>query len=151
MSEETMQFHHDIHHNAYITKANELIAGTDMEGKSLEELIKLTYQDAEKQGLFNQVSQAWNHNEFWQMMKPNGGGAMPSELETRINADFGSYDGFKAAFTQAGAGQFGSGWVWLTEDAGTLKIVSTPNGVNPLCLDRTTLLGCDVWEHSYYI
>ncbi len=151
MSEETLQYHHDLHHNAYITKANELIAGTDMEGKSLEDLITMTYQDPDKQGLFNQVSQAWNHNEFWHMMKPNGGGAMPPELESRIVADFGSVDGFKQAFTAAGAGQFGSGWVWLTEEAGKLKVIGTPNGVNPLCLGRNTLLGCDVWEHSYYI
>ena len=151
MSEETLTIHHDRHHKAYIDKANELTAGTDMEGKSLEELITMTYEDEGKQGLFNQVSQAWNHNQFWEMMKPNGGGAIPSELESRLVADFGSVEGFKEAFSQGGAGQFGSGWVWLTEEDGKLKVISTPNGVNPLCIGRNTLLGCDVWEHSYYI
>ena len=151
MSEETLQYHHDIHHKAYIDKTNDLIKGTDMEGKSLEEIVKATYEDEDKQGLFNQASQAWNHIQFWEMMKPNGGGAIPSELESRLKDDFGSVDGFKQAFKEAGGSQFGSGWVWLTEDAGKLKVISTPNGVNPICLGRGTLLGCDVWEHSYYI
>ena len=151
MSEETLQFHHDIHHNAYVTNGNNLLAGSGLEDKSLEEVVVATYGDDSKAGLFNNASQHWNHIQFWEMMGPNGGGAMPSELEGRIKDAFGSVDDFKAAFAAAGATQFGSGWAWLVVDNGELKVTKTPNGVNPLCFGQTALLGCDVWEHSYYI
>ena len=153
MSEETLQYHHDLHHNAYVTKGNELIAGTPWEGAdndALPEVIKATYGRDEHQGLFNQVSQHWNHCQFWEMMAP-GGTAMPGELEKRITDAFGSVDDFKKAFAAAGAAQFGSGWAWLVLDGNQLKVTKTPNGVNPLCFGQTALLGCDVWEHSYYI
>ena len=150
MSEETLQFHHDIHHLAYVNKANEMIAGTAHEGKSLEEVMVAAFKNGET-GLMNQTTQIWNHNQFWGWMKPNGGGAMPSELENRIKGAFGSVEDFKKAFVGGGAGQFGSGWVWLALDKGELEIVATPNGVNPECLGKTSLLGVDVWEHSYYI
>jgi Fe-Mn family superoxide dismutase len=153
MSVETMEFHHDLHHNAYVTNGNAAIAGTEWEGKSLEEIIKGTYDASSvaQNGIFNNISQLWNHNQFWEMMTPNSG-AMPSELEAALKENFGSVDGFKSQFAAAGAGQFGSGWAWLVKNAdGSLAVTKTENGVNPLCFDQTALLGCDVWEHSYYI
>jgi len=153
MSAETLEFHHDMHHNAYVTNGNALIAGTQWESKSLEEIITGTYDASAvaQNGIFNNISQLWNHNQFWEMMGPNPS-AMPGGLETALNTAFGSVDDFKKQFSAAGAGQFGSGWVWLVKDSdGALKITKTENGVNPLCFNQTALLGCDVWEHSYYI
>ena len=152
MSKETLEFHHDIHHNAYVTNGNKLLEGSGHEGKSLEDIVKATYDASSvtQGGLFNNASQHWNHNQFWEMMGPSGRN-MPSELEMRITNSFGSVDKFKEEFCAAGAGQFGSGWVWLVVDGGDLKITKTANGINPLCFNQHTLLGCDVWEHSYYI
>ena len=150
MSEETLQYHHDLHHKAYVDNGNKLMADSGLEGKSLEEVIVVTYNSADKAGLFNNASQHWNHNQFWQMMGPSGR-AMPSALEARIKDAFGSTDAFKEKFVAAGVGQFGSGWCWLVKDGDALTVTKTPNGVNPLCFGQTALLGCDVWEHSYYI
>lgn len=153
MSAETMEFHHDLHHNAYVTNGNAAIAGTEWEGKTLEEIIVGTYNKTSvaQNGIFNNISQLWNHNQFWEMMGPNKT-AMPGELEKAIVESFGSVDAFKKEFSAAGAGQFGSGWCWLVKDTdGGLKVTKTENGVNPLCFGQTALLGCDVWEHSYYI
>ena len=153
MSQETLEFHHGKHHNTYVVNLNNLVKGTEFESMSLEDVVKKTYNVADKAGIFNNASQHWNHGLFWQWMKPNGGGAMPGELEKRIVDSFGSVDAFKEAFIAKGAGQFGSGWCWLVSTAGgKLEVTSPPNGVNPLCFDgQTALLGCDVWEHSYYI
>jgi Fe-Mn family superoxide dismutase len=150
MSEETLQYHHDLHHKAYVDNGNKLLAGSGLEGGSLEEIVVASYNDADKAGLFNNASQHWNHMQFWEMMGPNGR-AMPSELEARIVDAFGSVAAFKEQFTAAGVGQFGSGWCWLVKEGDALKVTKTPNGVNPLCFGQTALLGCDVWEHSYYI
>ncbi len=153
MSKETLEYHHDLHHKAYVDNGNKLIAGTEWESKSLEEIVTGTYQKGAvaQNGIFNNISQLWNHNQFWQMMGPNSG-AMPGELERAITESFGSVDKFKADFTAAGVGQFGSGWCWLVKNAdGSLAVTKTENGVNPLCFGQTALLGCDVWEHSYYI
>ncbi|WP_134724475.1 superoxide dismutase [Paracoccus luteus] len=153
MSAETLEYHHDKHHKAYVDKLNELIAGTQWEGASLEEIVKGTYQDGAvaQNGIFNNASQHWNHTQFWEMMGPNRG-AMPGNLESAIKDSFGSVDDFKKKFTEAGVGQFGSGWAWLVRNAqGGLEITKTENGVNPLCKGQVALLGCDVWEHSYYI
>ena len=153
MSKETLEYHHDLHHKAYATKGAELASGTEWDGKPLEEIVRGTYQEGAvaQSGLFNNASQMWNHNQFWQMMAPSGG-AMPSELESRVTDAFGSVDAMKEEFAAAGAGQFGSGWAWLVADGGgALKVTKTENGVNPLCFGQTALLGCDVWEHSYYI
>lgn len=153
MSQETLEFHHDLHHKAYVDNGNKLIAGTEWEGKSLEDIITGTHAAGAvaQNGIFNNASQHWNHIQFWEMMGP-GKGAMPSELEAAIKDSFGSVDAFKDAFAAAGAGQFGSGWCWLVKDTdGGLKVTKTENGVNPLCFGQTALLGCDVWEHSYYI
>ena len=153
MSQETLEYHHDIHHNTYVTTLNKLIDGTEWADKSLEEIVKGTYDSGAvaQSGLFNNASQHWNHTQFWEMMG-SGDNAMPSELEAALKESFGSVDKFKEDFSAAGAGQFGSGWAWLVKDAdGGLKITKTENGVNPICFDQTALLGCDVWEHSYYI
>ena len=153
MSKETLEYHHDKHHKAYVDKLNELVSGTEWEGKSLEDIVRGTYEDGAvaQSGIFNNASQHWNHTQFWEMMAPKPG-AMPSELESAIKESFGSVDDFKKKFTEAGVGQFGSGWAWLVKNAdGGLEITKTENGVNPLCFDQTALLGCDVWEHSYYI
>ncbi len=153
MSKETLEYHHDLHHKAYVDNGNKLIVGTEFEGKSLEDIITGTY-DANalaQNGIFNNASQHWNHIQFWEMMGPNKS-AMPSEIEAAINENFGNVGEFKSQFSAAGAGQFGSGWCWLVKDTdGALKVTKTENGVNPLCFGQTALLGCDVWEHSYYI
>ena len=153
MSKETLEFHHDLHHKAYVDNGNKLIEGTEWANKSLEEIIVGTYQagSVAQNGIFNNASQHWNHVQFWEMMGP-GGNNMPSDLSSALNENFGSVDKFKEDFCAAGAGQFGAGWCWLVKDKdGSLKVTKTENGVNPLCFGQTALLGCDVWEHSYYI
>lgn len=153
MSKETLEFHHDLHHKAYVDNGNKLIDGTEWASKSMEQIITGTYNatSVAQNGIFNNISQLWNHNQFWEMMGPKGR-TMPGALESRIVDAFGSVAQFKADFGAAGAGQFGSGWCWLVVDKdGALKITKTENGVNPLCFGQTALLGCDVWEHSYYI
>ena len=153
MSKETLEFHHDLHHKAYVDNGNKLIEGTEWANKSLEEIIVGTYQagSVAQNGIFNNASQHWNHVQFWEMMGP-GVNNMPSELSSALNENFGSVDKFKEDFCAAGAGQFGAGWCWLVKDKdGSLKVTKTENGVNPLCFGQIALLGCDVWEHSYYI
>ncbi len=153
MSKETLEYHHDKHHKAYVDKLNELIAGTEWEGKSLEDIVTGTYNKTAvaQNGIFNNASQHWNHSQFWEMMGP-GKNAIPGNLEKALTEAFGSVDEFKKKFSEAGVGQFGSGWAWLVKNAdGSLAITKTENGVNPLCFGQTALLGCDVWEHSYYI
>jgi Fe-Mn family superoxide dismutase len=153
MSAETLDYHHGKHHNTYVVNLNNLVKEKGLEGKSLEELVKASYNTAGMEGVFNNAGQHWNHNLFWQMMKPSGGGAMPGKLEAAIKDAFGEVEKFKAAFKQAGLTQFGSGWSWLIQKPdGKLAVTKTPNGSNPLATgEGTVLLGCDVWEHSYYI
>ena len=151
MSEETLDLHHGKHHQTYITNLINFIKDTDMDKMSLEEIILKSFQDKSKIGIFNNASQHWNHNLFWKCMKPNGGGQMPSKLEKRIITDFGSVDNFKKEFKQAGITQFGSGWCWLSIDNGKLVVSKTANAANPLIDKMKPILGCDVWEHSYYI
>jgi Fe-Mn family superoxide dismutase len=153
MSKETLEYHHDLHHKAYVDNGNKLLESTDHKNKTLEEIVKATYQKDTlvQSGLFNNASQHWNHIQFWEMMGPKSG-KMPSELESCIVDKFGSLEKFKGDFCSMGAGQFGSGWCWLVQDqSGSLSLSKTENGVNPLCHGQTALLGCDVWEHSYYI
>jgi len=150
MSAETLEFHHDKHHQAYVTKGNEMLAGSDWEGKALEDIVR--HAGANDQGLLNQVGQHYNHIHFWNWMKPNGGGtSLPGALQSAIDSDLGGYDKFKADFMAAGATQFGSGWCWLAVKDGKLEIMKTANGDNPLTQGASPILGCDVWEHSYYI
>ena len=153
MSAETIEFHHDLHHKAYVDNGSKLIVGTEWENANLEDIVTGTYAagSVAQNGIFNNASQHWNHMQFWEMMSPSGA-AMPSELEAALTDSFGSVDAFKTAFSAAGAGQFGAGWCWLVKNAnGGLEVTKTENGVNPLCFGQTALLGCDVWEHSYYI
>lgn len=152
MSRETLEYHHDKHHNAYVTTLNSLIEGTDLANKSLEDIVKETYNDSSKTKIFNQGSQHWNHDLFWPSMKPGGGTKVPGELEKALNDAFGGWDQFRETFVNTSVGQFGSGWGWLVQDSGgKLKVYGTPNGVNPLCFGDHALLGVDVWEHSYYL
>ena len=151
MSEETLDLHHGKHHQTYITNLNNFIKDTEMSNKSLEDIILLSSQDTSMAGIFNNASQHWNHNLFWKCMKPKGGGNIPPKLEKRIISDFGSILEFKNKFKQAGITQFGSGWCWLSIDNGKLVVTKTPNAVNPLIDNMKPILGCDVWEHSYYI
>jgi Fe-Mn family superoxide dismutase len=153
MSEETLKVHHDLHHQAYVDNLNKAITGTGWEGKSLEDIVRGTYEKGAvaQSGIFNNASQHWNHNLFWDVMGPTQHG-IPSALEDALGKFFGSVSQFKQDFAAAGASQFGSGWAWLVKDSdGSLKVTKTENGVNPLCHGQTALLGCDVWEHSYYI
>ena len=150
MSAETLEFHHDKHHNAYVETGNKLLAGSGLEDKSLEEVVKGSY--GKNQPLFNNAGQHYNHIHFWQWMKPNGGGTkLPGVLQTKIDSDLGGFDKFRTDFIEAGKGQFGSGWAWLAMKDGKLEVMKTPNGENPLVHGATPLLGVDVWEHSYYI
>ena len=147
LSEETLEFHHDKHHNAYVTNLNGLIEGTDNAAKSLEEIILA----AEPGPLFNNAAQLWNHTFYWSCMKPGGGGAPAGDLAKAIDAAFGSLDALKKELSAAAVGQFGSGWAWLVIETGALKVVKTGNADLPLKHGQTALLTIDVWEHAYYI
>jgi superoxide dismutase, Fe-Mn family len=149
MSKETLEFHHDKHHAAYVNTGNNLLKGSELEGKSVEEVVRASY--GKNQALFNNAGQHYNHIHFWQWMKPKGGGAIPGSLERKIAEDLGGVDKMKEDFIQAGVTQFGSGWCWIAVKDGKLAIMKTPNGENPLVHGATPILGCDVWEHSYYI
>ncbi len=131
MSAETLEFHHDKHHQAYVTKGNELLAGSGLEGKSLEEIVKESF--GKNAPLFNNAGQHYNHIHFWKWMKKDGGGSsLPGALASAIDSDLGGFDKFRADFIAAGVGQFGSGWAWLAVKDGKLEIMKTPNGENPL-------------------
>lgn len=152
MSRETLEFHHDKHHQTYATNLNKLVDGTPHADQSLEAIMKATAGDAAKKGVFNNAAQVWNHSFFWNSLKPSGGGAPAGALATAIDAAFGSLDGFKDKFKAAGAAQFGSGWAWLVRKAdGSVDIVTTGNADCPLTDGHTPLITCDVWEHAYYI
>jgi Fe-Mn family superoxide dismutase len=151
ISRNTLEFHHGKHHAAYVTNLNNLVAGTELEGKSLEDTILAVAGDASKAGVFNNAAQVWNHTFYWQGMKPEGGGAPSGELAAKIDAAFGSFDAFKEQFKAAGTTQFGSGWAWLVLDNGTLKITKTGNADLPLTHGQKALLTMDVWEHAYYL
>ena len=151
MSEETLDLHHGKHHQTYITNLNNFIKDTAMSKMTLEEIIINSSKDTSKVGIFNNASQHWNHLLFWKCMKPSGGGAMPTKLKEKIVNDFGSVEEFKKQFIQAGVTQFGSGWSWLSIDNGKLVVTKTPNAENTLIHNMKPILGCDLWEHSYYV
>ena len=153
ISKETLEFHHDKHHNAYVVKLNELIAGTAFEGQDLEAIIQATANDASKLGVFNQAAQIWNHTFYWNCMTPNGGGAPTGAVAEKITAAFGSYEKFAEEFTNAALTQFGSGWAWLVADEinGNVSIMKTANADLPMAHGKVALLTVDVWEHAYYI
>jgi Fe-Mn family superoxide dismutase len=147
----TMEIHHSKHHNAYTTNLNAAIAGTDLEGKSIEEIL-LNCKD--KPAVRNNGGGFWNHNLFWQIMGPNGGGEPTGALADAINTTFGSFQAFKEEFSKAAATRFGSGWAWLCVVDGTLEVCSTANQDNPLMgegCQGTPILAIDVWEHAYYL
>jgi Fe-Mn family superoxide dismutase len=154
MCQETLELHHGKHHQAYVTALNGFVEkNAALQGKSLDEIVLMSHGKPDMAGVFNNAGQHWNHNLFWPCMKPNGGGAMPGRLEAKVVADFGSVDAFKDAFKQAGITQFGSGWAWLVVGKdGKLACTKSPNGSNPVAEGTgTPILGCDVWEHSYYL
>jgi len=151
ISKSTLEFHHDKHHAAYVKNFNDLVAGTDLADKSIEEVIKAVAGDATKAGIFNNAAQAWNHSFYWNSIKPHGGGQPTGALADKIKADFGSFENFVEEFKKAGATQFGSGWAWLVLDKGTLKITKTSNAENPITAGQVPLLTMDVWEHAYYL
>lgn len=149
----TMEIHHSKHHNAYTTNLNAAIAGTDLEGLSIENI--LINLDMKNAAVRNNGGGYYNHNLFWRVMSPNGGGKPTGELADAIDSSFGNFDEFKARFSKAGATQFGSGWAWLCIKDGKLEICGTPNQDNPLMpgvgCGGTPILGMDVWEHAYYL
>nr|AAL25194.1 superoxide dismutase [Nostoc linckia] len=151
MKAETFEYHYGKHHKAYVDNLNKLTEGTDLADKSLEDVIKSTYKDSSKAGIFNNAAQVWNHTFFWNSLKPAGGGKPTGELGAKIEKDFDSFDKFKEEFSSVAATQFGSGWAWVIDDGGTLKVIKTPNAENPLAYGQKALLTLDVWEHAYYI
>ena len=153
IDEATMRVHHDKHHQAYVDKANGALEGTEWADRHVEEVLQsLDSLPADKQGpVRNNGGGHYNHSLFWQMLSPDGGGAPSGELASAIDAAFGSFEDFKAKFKEAGIGQFGSGWAWLVKDGDGVAIAKTPNQDSPISDGRTPLLGCDVWEHAYYL
>jgi Fe-Mn family superoxide dismutase len=147
ISAETLEYHYGKHHQTYVTNLNNLIAGTEFEGLSLEDIVKKSAG-----GIFNNAAQVWNHTFYWNSLSPNGGGEPSGALAEAINAAFGSFENFKAEFTKTAVTTFGSGWAWLVKNAdGSLALASTSNAGCPLTAGQTPLLTCDVWEHAYYI
>ena len=147
----TMEIHHGKHHAAYTNNLNAAIAGTDLEGKSIEEIMTLC---KDKPAVRNNGGGFYNHNLFWEIMAPNAGGNPTGELAQAINDAFGTFENFKDEFAKAAATRFGSGWAWLCVSNGKLEVCSTPNQDNPLMgegCSGTPILGLDVWEHAYYL
>jgi superoxide dismutase, Fe-Mn family len=150
ISQKTAEFHYGKHHLAYVDKTNELIKGTNLALLPLEEIIKQTAGSPEKTAIFNNAAQVWNHNFYWQSMKP-GGSKPEGDLLKKIQASFGSAENLKKQLQDAALSQFGSGWTWLVVDGDKLKVVKTGNAENPMVQGQTPLLVIDVWEHAYYL
>ena len=146
----TMEIHHDKHHQGYMTKLNSAVEGTEMESMSIEEILSQGV-DKLSTAVRNNGGGYANHNLFWEVMGPNGGGSPSGDLSEAIERDFGSFDSFKEQFESAATGRFGSGWAWLVVNAGKLEVMSTPNQDSPLMEGKTPILGLDVWEHAYYL
>jgi len=151
MSAETLEYHHGKHHKKYVDTLNQLIEGTQFADQSLEDIIRNTAKSGEHRKLFNQAAQHWNHTFFWNSMTPGGGGKPDGDLARKIDDAFGDFESFKTAFKNEAVAHFGSGWAWLVQDGGTLKVVSTHDADNPLPQNMTPVITCDVWEHAYYI
>ena len=149
MSAETLEFHHDKHHQAYVTNGEKLLEGSGLEILPLEDIVKEAY--GKNAGLFNNAGQHYNHVHFWQWMKKGGGGnKLPGTVQKLVDG-YGGFDKVRTDFIENGKTQFGSGWTWLAVKDGKLELIKTPNGENPLMHGASPILGCDVWEHSYYI
>jgi Fe-Mn family superoxide dismutase len=151
ISAKTLEFHHGKHHKTYVENTNKLIEGTDLAGADLETIVKKAGADASKAGLFNNAAQVWNHNFYWNCMKPNGGGRPTGAILEKINADFNNYEKFVEEFKNAGLTQFGSGWAWLVLKNGKLEVTKTANADTPIAHGIKPLLVVDVWEHAYYL
>lgn len=151
ISSKTLEFHYGKHHKKYVETANQLIEGTGLKGKPLEEIVKAAAADPAKTALFNNAAQVWNHNFYWNCLRPSGGGEPTGEVATKIKATWGSTEKFAEELKNAGMSQFGSGYAWLVLDGGELRITKTPNADNPLVHGMKPLLGIDVWEHAYYL
>lgn len=148
MSVETLEYHHGKHHNTYVVKLNGLVPGSEYENKSLEEIIA----SAPAGPVFNNAAQIWNHTFFWNSLSPNGGGEPTGALADAINAKWGSFTEFQAAFNDKAVNNFGSSWTWLVKNAdGSLEIVNTSNAATPLTSGQTAVITVDLWEHAYYI
>jgi Fe-Mn family superoxide dismutase len=149
----TMEIHHDKHHQAYVDKVNDALAGTDLDGKPIQEILGDLSQVPEdkRTAVRNNGGGHYNHGLFWESMSPDGGGEPTGDLKAAIDAAFGSFGDFQAKVKAAGIGQFGSGWAWLIHDGSGLAVVSTPNQDNPISSGQAPLLGVDVWEHAYYL
>lgn len=147
ISRETLEYHYGKHHQTYVTNLNNLVVGTELANKTLEEIIK-----TQTGTVFNNAAQDWNHSFYWKCLSPNGGGEPKGDLLAAINKNFGNFDTFKEQFTKSAIGTFGSGWAWLVKTpTGSLEIVTTSNAGTPLTTPNIALLTCDVWEHAYYI
>ena len=152
ISPNTIGFHYGKHHKTYVDNLNNLVKGTDLEGKSLEEVVMATAGKADKAPLFNNSAQIWNHDFYWKSLKPGGGGLPSGKIADKINESFGSFEEFKKQMAATTVGQFGSGWGWLVADAGgKLKVVKTGNAEVPMTQGLKPLLTIDVWEHAYYL
>ena len=149
LSAETLEYHHDKHHAAYVTTANTLLTDSGLTDKSLEDVVKQSY--GANVPLFNNAAQHYNHSEYWKSIKPDGGGKIPGALEKALLQTFGSIEKVKHELVQAGTTQFGSGWAWLAVKDGAVTVVKTGNAENPLITGATPILTIDVWEHTYYI
>jgi superoxide dismutase, Fe-Mn family len=151
ISVNTLDFHYGKHHKTYVDNLNKLITGIDLEGKTLEEIIKITLGDSAKAGIFNNAAQIWNHSFYWKCLKKSGGGLPTGSIAAKINSGWGNYEKFAEELKNAGVTQFGSGWAWLVLENGQLKITKTANADTPLAHDQKPLLTIDVWEHAYYL
>ena len=153
IDEATMRVHHDKHHQAYVDKANAALEGTEWADRDVEDVLRnLSALPGDKEApVRNNAGGHYNHSLFWQMLSPDGGGAPSGELASAIDDKFGSLDSFKEEFKNAGIARFGSGWAWLVKDSDGLAVVSTANQDSPISDGKTPLLGCDVWEHAYYL
>ena len=151
ISANTISFHYGKHHKTYVDNLNNLVKGTEFEGKTLEAIVQATAGKADKAAIFNNAAQIWNHTFYWNSLKPNGGGEPPAALKQKIEAAFGSVDNCKKELATAATTQFGSGWAWLVSDGGKLAVVKTGNADNPIVKNQRPLLTIDVWEHAYYL
>jgi Fe-Mn family superoxide dismutase len=151
ISENTLSFHYGKHHQAYVNNTNKLIAGTDLEKASLEEIIRKTAGRQDKSAIFNNAAQVFNHNFYWNSIKPGGGGEPKGRMAEKIDESFGGYQKFAEAFSSAAASQFGSGWAWLVEENGKLQVIKTANAETPIVTSAKPLITIDVWEHAYYL
>lgn len=151
ISARTLALHHGTHHKTYVATLNKLLTGDDLADLSLEDVILATHATPARQTIFNNAAQSWNHDFFWKSMRPGGGGTPTGALKARIADDIGDAKAFGAAFKKAAAAHFGSGWIWLVLTNGVIGIVTTHDADLPLVSGQSALLGCDLWEHAYYL